>query len=255
MSLQRRNAWVLFIVVMLGGCVRSCGCGGSGQQATGNAEGEGEQKGPAVPSSTGGAGSGATVSATPSGPGRTLNAQQFSAAPDGKLTRQLIAARTEIDKAQVYPKLQAPVQIAAVLADKLGDFHGVGSASSTERAGSGTSIAIAARNYVAGKRGARVKIIDTAQSPEARRAVSEHIAEVGNAAAGNQRGVFVRGYPAVVAGFEADHASRATALIANRYLVQVLVRDPANPDQALQLIEALDWGKLAPKQGKVPAAK
>jgi hypothetical protein len=252
MSLRMRNPWVLFGVVLLSGCVRSCGCGGSGQSAAGSAEEEGEQTGPASPSSTGSAGSAA---ASPSGTGRMLNAQQFTPAPDTKLTRQLIAARTEIEKGQVYAKLDAPVRLAAVLGVKLGEFHGVGNASSTERAGSGTSIAIAARNYVAGKRNARVKIIDTAQSPEARRAVSEHIAELGNTAAGNQHGSFVRGYPAVVAGFEADHASRATALIANRYLVQALVHDPSNPDQALQLIEALDWGKLAPKQGKMPAAK
>jgi hypothetical protein len=240
-------------VTLLGGCVHSCGCGGNSQQASGDPSEQEESETPALPpAAQPSAGAGAATSA---GPGRTRDSQQFTPAPDSKLTRQLIAARDEIDKGKVFPKVGTAADVAAVLSDKLGEFHAEGAVSATGREGSGTSIAVAARNYVAGKRGARVKIIDTARSPEARRAVSERIAEIGNDAAGNQHGTFIRGYPAVVADFGGDHASRATALIGDRYLVQVMVREPTGPGQALHVIELLDWSKLAPKQGKVVAAK
>jgi hypothetical protein len=252
MSRRKQNGSMLLAVALLAGCVRGCGCGG--ETASNDHAQEEEDSVPALPPS-GPQGTAGTSASASGGPGRTQNAQQFTPAPDSKLTRQLIAARDTIDRGKLFPKLGAPAEIAAVLGDKLGEFHAEGPVSSTTREGSGTGIALAARNYVAGKRGMRVKIIDTARSPEARRAVSERIAEIGNPAAGNQRGAFVRGYPAVVAGFEADHASRATALIADRYLVQVMVREPVSPDQALQLIGLLDWGKLAPKQGKLPASQ
>lgn len=252
MSRGKRNAWLLIGVTLLGGCVRSCGCGGS-RPASGNpSEGEAGETAAAPSEAQPSAGASAEPSA---GPGRTRDTQEFTPAPDSKLTRQLIAARDAIDKGKVFAKIGAPAEIAAVLSDKLGEFHAMGAASATTREGSGTSVAIAARNYVAGKHGARVKIIDTALSPTARRAVSEHVAEIGNDAAGNQHGTFVRGYPAVVADFGDDHASRASALIGDRYLVQVMVREPTSPGQALQVIELLDWGKLAPKEGKPPVAK
>ena len=66
--------------------------------------------------------------------------------------------------------------------------------------------------------------------------------------------MFLRGYPAVSADFAQERSSRASALIGDRYLVQVVVDEAAQPDAALKVIEQLDWGKLAPKSVK-PAAK
>lgn len=234
--------------------MRACGCGNSEPASGDSNEGEAEETAATPPGAQPTAGA-APSTGSSAGPGRTRDTQEFTPAPDSKLTRQLIAARDAIDKAKVFPKIGAPAEIAAVLGDKLGEFHAVGAASATTREGSGTSVAIAARNYVAGKHGARVKIIDTALSPTARRAVSEHIAEIGNDAAGNQHGAFANGYPAVVADYGDDHASRASALIGDRYLVQVMVHEPTSPGQALQVIELLDWSKLAPKQGRPPPAK
>jgi hypothetical protein len=233
--------------LVLAGCVRSCDCGdkpGTKPAPSNATAGQGAGKPQPV------AGGGTTPASAASGPGRTLDRVAYSPAPDSKLTRSLIAARDEIDKGKVYDELSEPTSIAAVLGDKLGIMRAEGAVSAAGREGSGTEVAVAARNYVAGKQRVRVKIIDTALSPAARRAVSERLAQIGNEAAGNQRGVFVRGQPAVVAHFADQRASRASALIANRYLVQVMVNEAAQPDAAIKVIEQLDWGKLAPKGTK-----
>ena len=251
-SRRARLPFVLVLVlVLVAGCVRSCACdekpaGQPGQPTPG--------AGAAAtrPTHTG-AGAGAATPAS-GNPGRPADRIVFTPAPDSRQTRALIAARDQIDKAKVYDKLSEPQTIAAVLGDKLGKLTADGAVSAAGREGSGTEIAIAARNYLAGKQRVRVKITDTALAPAARRAVSERLAELGNEAAGNQRGVFVRGYPAVSADFAQERSSRASALIGDRYLVQVVVDEAAQPDAALKVIEQLDWGKLAPKSVK-PAAK
>ena len=250
----RRTDWLLIALVLAAGCVRSCDCDGKTSGAPpaptqGNA-GTAATPSPRTAASSAGAGA---VPASSGNPGRSLDRAQYTPAPETKLTRALTAAREEIDKGTVYEKLSEPQSIAAVLGDKLGKLTAEGAASAADREGSGTEIAIAARNYVAGKQRVRVKITDTALAPAARRTVSERLDQLGNEAAGNQRGVFVRGYPAVSAHFTQERSSRASALIANRYLVQVMVDEAAKPDAALEVIEQLDWGKLAPKTGKAPA--
>ena len=109
-----------------------------------------------------------------------------------------------------------------------------------------------ARNYTQGKKTVRVKITDTGMLPNARGVVSKRLTMIGNEAVGNERGVFVRGYPAVVGHFPEQQVSRASAVVAERYLVQVMVRGATDAEDALRVIEELDFGKLAPKQGKIP---
>ena len=63
----------------------------------------------------------------------------------------------------------------------------------------------------------------------------------------------MRNYPAVVAHFDAERLSRASMVIGNRYLVQITIRNASDPEEALRVLDLLDFGKLAPKQGKLPA--
>jgi hypothetical protein len=233
-------------MALASGCVRACDCG---EPEGGEAPPTGDAGTAPSKAQSGSALAGSPASATDA-PSRTLDRVAFTPAPDSKLTRALLAAREEIERDKVFEKLDEPAVIAQVLGDQLGALRAVGTVSSGARAGSSTEIVMAARNYSAGEQRVRVKIIDTAISPEARRAVSERLAMIGNEAAGNQRGVFVRGQPAVVAHFTEQRASQASALIANRYLVQVMVNEPQQPDAAIEVIEQLDFGKLAAKSKK-----
>jgi hypothetical protein len=244
---MRRAGTRSFVIALAlaSGCVRACDCGATeANEPLPDGDAGVTQSTPRL-ESTAGAPAGADGA-----PGRTLDRVAFTPAPDSKLTRALLAAREEIERDKVYDKLDEPAVIAQVLGDQLGALRAVGTVSAGARAGSSTEIVMAARNYSAGEQRVRVKIIDTAISPEARRAVSEHLAMIGNEAAGNQRGVLVRGQPAVVAHFAEQRASQASALIGNRYLVQVMVNEPPKPDAALDVIEQLDFGKLAPKSAK-----
>lgn len=174
-------------------------------------------------------------------------------APDNDLTRRLRGAKQALETEKVYDKLTTQVELGAVLGTKLGKLTAEGDASSTVREGDDARLAVSARNYKDGSKTVRVKVTDTALLPKARRVVSNRLLLLGNDTVGQERGVFVRGYPGVLAHFDDQKVSRATVIVNGRYLIQVMVRGASAPDEALKVIEQLDWRKLAPKQGKMPA--
>jgi hypothetical protein len=176
----------------------------------------------------------------------------WTAAPDSEETRSLRAAQTSIDEDPKFEKLAAEKDLRRVLGDAIGAFTAQGEIESAAAPDPAAPLVVAARNYKSGASEARVKLTDTGLLPSARHAVSSHLVLVGNDVAGHEAGAFVRGYPAVLAHYDADQKSRATALIGNRYLVQITVDASPQPDAARQLLERLDWSSLAPKQGKPP---
>jgi hypothetical protein len=175
-------------------------------------------------------------------------------APDSEMTRQLRAAQAAIEQDHAFDKLASEKQLRSALGNKIDEFAADGDASSSAGGDGPAKLAVAARNYKSGTSLARVRITDTGLLPTARRTVSGHLTLVGNEAAGHEVGAFVRGYPAVLGHYDTQHMSRATALIGERYLVQITVESAAQPDAAQHLLEALDWSQLAPKQGKPPNA-
>ena len=242
----------LLLVALWAGCSDSCACGQGGGP-------ENAAKAPAPTSTAGGRAwpargaddvrqgvlrnSGGTPAPNPS----------WEPAPDNDLTRRLRGAKQALETEKVYDQLATQADLGAVLGPKLGKLTAEGDPSSTIREGGESKLAVSARNYSDGDKSVRVKITDTALLPNARRVVSNRLLLVGNDTVGQERGLFVRGYPGVLAHFEDQKVSRATVLVDGRYLIQVMVRDAGGPDEALQIIEQLDWQKLAPKQGKLPA--
>jgi hypothetical protein len=238
---------VLVLFGLTAGCNDSCACGEGGQDAPTTQAGPVAGRVAAPPVAVGNAGGAATAEAPSAQP-------SWQPAPDSELTRQLAAAKTALETEQVYEQLTVEKALGKPLGDKLGNLKADGELSTTVREGSQAKVAVAARNYTVGDKSVRVKITDTGLLPNARRVVSNRLTLVGNDAVGNERGVFVRGYPAVVAHYADQQLSRASALLGNRYLVQVMVRNATDPEDALRVIEQLDWTGVAPRQGKIPAA-
>jgi hypothetical protein len=232
------------VLALASGCGDSCACG---EREAGDA--------PAA-STVAAAGSAAAVPAHAQGAAgaeaQIGEAASWLPAPDSELTRQLTAAQQALEDERMQDALAAQDVLTGPLGDRFAGLKADGELSSTVREGGDAKLAVAARNYKDGDRTVRVKITDTGLLPNARRVVSRRLTMIGNAAVGSERGAFVRGYPAVVAHFPEQQVSRASAVLANRYLVQVMVRGAKEPDDALRVIEQLDFGKLAPKQGKIP---
>jgi hypothetical protein len=165
----------------------------------------------------------------------------------------LLAAQKAIELDQKFDKLADIKELQRLLSDKVGPLRADGDATSIVRNDAGSALAVAARKYKAGNLEAHIKVTDTALLPGARRVVSSRLALAGNEATGAESGAFVRGYPVVLAHYDAQKVSRASALIGNRYLVQVMVQGAEHSDDALRYLEAINWSNLAPKQGKLPS--
>ncbi|MGD8860190.1 MAG: hypothetical protein PVI30_09255 [Myxococcales bacterium] len=265
--MRRFHGWVcLSLALGCAGCMDSCGCaeGGGDPTAAGDespAEGakvpRGSQgSGEAAAEGTGAEGAGGTgaVDAGPPAP-----RAEYAPAPETELTRQLAAIkqRLEADDGGATggegAELATDEALQAALVDALGDYRASEQPPSVRRLGEGDGQLISAvRTYARGEAQVRVKVTDTLQARAARRAVTDRLLLIGNAPAGGQRGVLVRGYPALVAHFPGKRVSRASALVAGRYLVQVMVRNTDDPEAALGILGALDWGDLAPAEGEVP---
>ena len=241
---MRRLRLILILVALAAGCTDSCACGESAETPEQTQRGAAGKSGSGPSAGAGNAPSTAEV-AQPS----------WQPAPDSELTRQLAAAKVVLETEQIHEKLATDKALRGPLGDRLGDLRAQGEVSSTVREDSQAKLAVAARNYKLGDKDVRVKISDTGLLPNARRVVSNRLTLLGNAAVGNERGVFVRGYPAVLAHYPEQRVSRASVVLDNRYLVQVMVRNASDAEDALRVIEQLDWTAVAAKQGKIPSAK
>jgi hypothetical protein len=235
----------VLLIALAAGCTDSCACGEVGETPQGTQSAAAGRTGGDPKAGAGGGAPSAAAVAQPS----------WQPAPDSELTRQLAAAKTALETEQTYEKLATDNALRRPLGNRLGDLRAEGEVSSTVREDNQAKLAVAARNYKLGDKDVRVKISDTGLLPNARRVVSNRLTLLGNAAVGNERGVFVRGYPAVLAHYPEQRVSRASVVLDNRYLVQVMVRNATEAEDALRVIEQLDWTGVAPKHGKIPPAK
>ena len=226
------------------GCADSCSC--RHEEDAASPESQALTAGQAAPAAAKPKG-GQAGTAAPS-----PNRAAWVPAPDSELTQRLRAAQTSIERDQVFDKPADPASLERVLGDKLGALKADDKPASTTRSSDKTDLVVAARNYRGGTTNVRVKITDTAELPNARRVVSNRLTLIGNQAAGDERGSFVRGYPTVLGHFDEQKISRVSALVGGRYLVQVMVQGAEHPDDAVRYLGQLDWSRLAPKQGKVP---
>lgn len=161
----------------------------------------------------------------------------WHAAPaDSALTQRLRAARDAIDTDRKYD-LTSAARLGGALPPNIGELSAHGEVEATEQRDGAAPFVAVARNYVNGAASARVKITDTGQIPLARHVLSSHLPLVGNEAAGNERGAFVGDTPVLLA--HGDGYVRATALVGNRFIVQINVQGSADPNAAQSLLERL----------------
>jgi len=126
------------------------------------------------------------------------------------------------------------------LPDRVGDYLADGAAlTGVTPAEAGTATTVA-RRYRSGKSLMNVKVTDTADAPGVRRELAEQLVMTGNEPTGHQRGRIDGPIAGVLAYHEKVGASRAMALVAGRFLVEVMVEHADEKDAAWSAIEALD---------------
>jgi hypothetical protein len=229
------------LLVLASGCADSCACGAGGDDATTGAGAAAGKQGWASADKRANAG----APATPPKPA-------WRPAPDSDLTRRLRTAKQQLEQDASHPELTSDKLLAGVLRDRLGKLEADGKVGTAVSEGSASKLAVAARNYKSGDKTALLKITDTALLAGARRTVAGKLLLLGNAAVGHERGLFVRNYPAVLAHFDDQRLSRASMVVGGRYLVQISISNASDPEEALRVLELLDWSKLAPREGELP---
>jgi hypothetical protein len=228
---MRAGSVVLATATLLAACTDSCACGNGG---------EAPPVSQVQPSAQAGVEAVAAATASDAGDGVQQH-PAWSPAPDSELTRKLTQAKAALETDKTYDKLATDKTLGGALADKLGAFEAEGPAAFAVREGGGVQLPVSARSYRDGDKTVRIKVTDTGQMPSTRRVVSGRLTMIGNDAVGNERGLLLRDKePAVTAYFEAQRASRASAVIAGRYLVQVMVNNTDQADDALRVLERID---------------
>jgi hypothetical protein len=257
-TMHRSRLVAAALVLACGGsCADSCACGKGGAGAARNT-GAAATATPATRASAAAAGrhpdpAGAAGDAGVIMPGAPKSGPGWEPAPPSELTQRLAASKQAIEADELYDRIANDKALGATLHDRLGKLKADKPASSSVRGDDATKLPVVARDYQAGNKSVRVKITDTALMPEARHAVSSRLALVGNAEAGHEHGVFVRGTPALLAELDGGHISKLTALSGGRYLVEIIVRGADKPDEAVHILEQLDLSSL--KDQSSPPAK
>lgn len=164
--------------------------------------------------------------------------------PDSEQRKALEAAANAIDVTKDQGDPIDAKRLAAVLPKSIDDYEPVGPARiGTTPAELGTAT-VAARQYKDGKALINLKITDTADAPALRRDLAAQLTGVGNEPTGSQTGVLEDDVPGVRAYHEANNASRASALIGGRFLVEVMVDNAIEQDDAWTAIEEIERDEL-----------
>jgi hypothetical protein len=94
-----------------------------------------------------------------------------------------------------------------------------------------------------------LKVTDTQGAPELRAPVIAALTQTSDSGGYLTRGGFVRGYPAVLTYSLGHRSGKAALLIGGRYLLEARIEPVDDPDEIAQILGALDWSRLAPRDG------
>lgn len=258
------RGWRPCLVLLLGGCVAPCSCDCDGNISTSTSTGtvkDGTQR-PSALGRDGGPVPGDPGAATPAGggfAGRSALAPENDvlaawASSDEEVTRKLSKVQQRLRKKLDAKPGESPKKVegdalGAVLAHSLGDFVAAEDFRAGEIRFAEKGLPVVSREYADGDRNLYVKVTDTGAAPRAHETVIELLTDQGRRAGTFVRGGFVRGYPGVFS-YSPRHASTKGALVvAERFLIELRIRNSTDPDDARRVFEALDWSDLAPDEG------
>jgi len=238
---MRSSLAIVALALALPACAESCGCGEQAARA------------PAQPVPARAAGGAAGAASEPQLPvdSEAAAAQtaamrvQLSEMPETGEREALEKAASGIDGVRDLGEPIAGTKLTGALPSKIEGYAAEGPAQAGTTAAEAGTATVVSRRYRAGASTMNVKVTDTADAPGLRREIAEQLTLVGNAPSGHQRGQLAGSVPGVVAYHDEARASRAMALMAGRFLVEVMVDDTAKKDIAWSAVQALDGKALS----------
>jgi hypothetical protein len=242
---MNRRVRILWLVALLPACGDSCGCGE--RPVTGGVAGgaTAASTAPSVATGDGAVGHGDGIGEERYSDEAQKLRRRLAPMADSDERRQLEAAAKAIDATS---DLGDPVDgklLAGALPKSVEDYQPLGQAQTGVTPAELGSATVAARAYKDGKAQLNLKITDTTDAPSLRRDLSVQLTSVGNAPTGSQTGALEDGMPGVRAYHAESKVSRASALIAGRFLVEALVDNAVEEDDAWTAIREVEQAGLA----------
>lgn len=231
------RTWLTALALLLPACADSCSCAGTGSgSATVTTSSTTTAPAPQVPVD-----GGLVENLLPE---VAAMRHSFSPMPDSEAKRALERAAQAID---VTSDLGEPVDgstLAKALPDDVEGYDASGKPQVSSAPAELGAAPFAALMYRDGKAVMNLKLTDTAKAPALRRDLAAALTTVGNAPTGNQTGALRDDVPGMHAYLEKANVSRAAALVAGRFLVEVLVDNAADKDDAWTAIGEVERDSL-----------
>lgn len=176
----------------------------------------------------------------------------FGAVPSGRDRELLLQIQQRLQKAQqdVRPTAEPAgfAHLARVLPDSILNLRANAPALNGPTRIGDDLVGTVARVYGTPARHIYVKITDAAASRQLRQGVLRDIDSFAPGPNGYAHGRLVQGYPALVQYYLEARNSQLTALVGNRYVVEVRVVGAAFADEAQRAFSAVSWAALAPPE-------
>jgi hypothetical protein len=155
-----------------------------------------------------------------------------------------LAHKAEVTAENPNTPLATPAALRRILPASVAGTTSAGPSLGPTRAGE-KSISVVSQLYSRGDHEIYVKITDTAQAAFMRDSVLKRLDTPGNAGNGFMHSRLVAGQPAIVEFYPAASNNKLTALVGNRYVVDVRITRASSPYDAIKVFEALPLSKLA----------
>lgn len=137
-------------------------------------------------------------------------------------------------------------QLKPFVPDTLGDFAAKGEVDgATKKMGGAMSVSSVERSYTAGERRLRLQVSDASMAPMLKAPFAMAAMMEEDTSRGYKKGKKIGGHTAIVEWDEGAKRSKATLLVADRFMVQVTVRSTDTPKDAESVAGALKLGELA----------
>lgn len=141
-------------------------------------------------------------------------------------------------------------QLAPFLPDELGGFTAAGELDGKTQSMSNITVSHVSRRYEAEPQKATVKVTDTHFSSLLRAPFKMAALLKEDSSKGYKKGKEIAGHTAIVEWSEPRKTSKVMMLVAERYMLEVTVREASKPEVAEELVTKLDLSGLAKLEPK-----
>ena len=136
-------------------------------------------------------------------------------------------------------------KLATFLPDSLGAFKAGGDVRGRTSGFAGMNVTTVRRNYRAGEKRLRIKIVDTTMAPMMKMGFTMALSVNQDSSKGFKKGKKVQGFPAMHECRKTRNRAKLSILVGGRFMAELLLRDAANADEIIQVAKSMNLTGMA----------